>query len=310
VGGTLERLAGLLRTWARRVRPPAHSPVGRALRVAVTLLRVTRATTRNYLRHHVPVAAAAVSFFSLLSFAPFMLVVGAVAAACVGRSDVGAREVVSMLRELVPVAEDEGARLLHELVNTSIQITGLSFVFLLWTASSAFNVTYEAVCRAGHIPARFVRRRLVSAAMVLVPALLAMAMFLVESVVPSAGTFSLEHLDEGAFGGQATRMAALCLALGLLYKLVAGRALVWRHALAAGAVCAPVWVLGRFWFWRTVASNLERGALYGALTTTIMVLLWVYYAACIVLAGAELAFVLERTGMLTTRRDDLPEEEW
>jgi len=78
----------------------------------------------------------------------------------------------------------------------------------------------------------------------------------------------------------------------LMYHYLPDRSVGWRRALGGGAVTALLFVLGRAligWY----LARADPGSAYGSMGTLVLALVWVYYAALIVFAGALLTSVLD-----------------
>lgn len=307
VSETSQAIVGAFRgaaAWLKgRFDERTHPRLSRWYDIVRCPLYVVAYAALSFVRHRMLVTAAAIAFFSLLSFAPFMFVIGTTSALAVGRSEVGWERVEAYMVEVLPVTQTQARDLVSGLVSTSIPVTGLGFAILLWTAASAFNLTYEAICHAGEVPARFLRRRLVSLGVILMLAALVLAGFLLASAVPLVRAISLSKLSDGPLHGQGLRTAAAAVVLILIYRLSAGRALSWAGATVGGILGAAVWGPAKWLFCYVVVTNFERGTIYGALTTFVMVLLWVHYSACMLLAGAELAFAFDRRKELLAMDD-------
>ncbi len=267
----------------------------RALRLAALVLV---RSARGFAQHRAMVTAAAIAFFTLLSFAPFCLILASLSAVLVGRSEVGLENARSYLGEYLPVTDEQVTELMASLVSAGLPTSGVGLLVLLWTASTAFSLTYDAICHAGGLPAPVVRRRLASMALVLVSVvLLALGLFLA-SGAPLMRLIASSGLDVRPLEGEVARTLGVAAALTLVYKLAAGRGLALRSAAVGAALTALMWSVGKWGFWCAVVANLRLGAIYGAFAVPVVVLVWVYYSACMLLLGAEFAFGFERRAEL------------
>ncbi|HQK96108.1 MAG TPA: YihY/virulence factor BrkB family protein [Armatimonadota bacterium] len=265
--------------------------------------RVAWETYQAFTAHKSAALAGAVAFYTLLGLSPLLFVVGAVVRLVYGDGYPVLDRALPALQPVIPLQRRELAELLGNFVSaSSVPIGSVGFIGLLWTASSAFNLTYEAICHAGGVPARFIRRRLMGLAAPLVLGMVALAMFFAASAAPLARLLFHPPIDLGFLGRLALFGRHLVNGLGVapvlfvVYKACAGRHLGSRHAVVSALIFGPVWEFSKWGFWHIAADTAQRGAVYGALTTVVMVLLWVYYSAAILILGAEMAFVLQRRG--------------
>ena len=77
----------------------------------------------------------------------------------------------------------------------------------------------------------------------------------------------------------------------ILYRVVPYRRLGWRRVLSGAAFAAVLFELGKngFVFYLNRVANLE--AVYGSVSSIIILLLWLYYSARVILLGAALIAV-------------------
>ena len=83
----------------------------------------------------------------------------------------------------------------------------------------------------------------------------------------------------------------------VFYALLSVRKIAFDNALRGGFFSAMFLEAARHLFTIYVASvATEFGAIYGPLSSFVIFLLWVYYAACIFLIGAEFVCIRELSG--------------
>jgi membrane protein len=168
----------------------------------------------------------------------------------------------------------------------SLLITGSLFFLAL---EDAFNQIWDRPVRVG---LRSTLRRRAMSLLVL----LAAAATLVVTLAVNAVTNLFEALLPGVTDGaplitsivtSGMAWAVLGLALALLFKYMPPEDVRWRHALIAAAITGVLVVIGSAvigWYLRTAGA----ASVVGVVSTPIAVLLWIYYEAQIVLAGAQL----------------------
>ena len=81
-------------------------------------------------------------------------------------------------------------------------------------------------------------------------------------------------------------------AFALMYHYLPDRPVGWRRALGGGAATALLFLLGRAaigWY----LGRADPGSAYGSMGTIVLALVWIYYAALIVFAGALLTAVVD-----------------
>jgi membrane protein len=79
----------------------------------------------------------------------------------------------------------------------------------------------------------------------------------------------------------------------VMYKFLPQHHVHWRPAALGAAVAAVIWEVSRIAFAAMVSQSAGYGSLYGSLAGTVVVGVWIYVTATVMLLGAELAVVLQ-----------------
>jgi membrane protein len=89
-------------------------------------------------------------------------------------------------------------------------------------------------------------------------------------------------------------LALYAQAFGFLYRYLPDRPVPWRQAMLGGLLTAALFTLGRHAIGLYIAAA-APGSAYGSMGTLVIMVIWIYYASVIFLAGALLtAVVAER----------------
>lgn len=145
----------------------------------------------------------------------------------------------------------------------------------------------------------FLLKRVLSLAM-----LVAIAFLFLVSLIVSTALEALHHSIQQHFvSSVATYLirglnlvfsfAVITFLFGAIYKVLPDAKITWRDILIGSTVSALFFVVGKF----LIALYLGRsdvGSAYGAASALAVILIWVYYASLIVLAGAEFTQVWAR----------------
>jgi membrane protein len=95
---------------------------------------------------------------------------------------------------------------------------------------------------------------------------------------------------------QALRLSPIAiniLALGILYAVMPNRRPAWRPIIASSLVAGTAWYVVQLAYVALQFGVARNNAIYGALAQLPVTLVWLYVSWVVVLAGAELAAVLE-----------------
>ena len=261
---------------------------------------------------------AALSYYSVFSLAPLLLIVISIAGLVFGQEAVRG-EVFAQLQGLLGTEASRAVEAL--LVSVSkpaegVASTVIGLALLLIGATSVFGELQDALDRIWRAPERdrtaglwgLVRARLLSFGMIL-----GMAFLLMVSLVFSAVLAALGKWWSGAFGEWAAMAQFFNLGVGFLmttgvfamiYKIMPRVRVTWCNVWLGAIATALLFTGGRYLIGLYIGrSNLASA--FGAAGSLIVIFVWVYYSAQIFLLGAEFTWVYART--FGSMRDPQPE---
>lgn len=243
-----------------------------------------------------PQWAAAIAYYTLLSSFPLLLAVAALAAYFVDPAW-AVQQITSFLGRYLPTGQSE----LQEVARSAIEARGtigtLSFITLLWSGSRVFGVVTKALNAAYDVKEDygFVKRTLLRVIMLLTlglvlvlalasPSLLRLAMDVL-AILPGGG----ESLVAGLIRRLIPALLML-LAFFLIYYFVPRSKQSWQAALIGAVVAAALYLIARPLFLTYVGRFSNVNLIYGPIAALVVILLWTYVVALILLFGGELAF--------------------
>ncbi len=264
-------------------------------------------TIGAYIADHAPTMGAALSYYTVFSLAPTLLIVISVAGQLFGAQAVRG-EIIGQLSNLMgPSAAAAIQQILVSLHQPAQSRYGLlvGLVLLIAGATSVFEELQNSLDRIWRATAprstsilRLIRSRLVSFGMIL-----GIAFLLIVSLVLSAAIAALGRWWGGAFGdwrllAQTVNAVMGFIITGLsfaaLYKLIPRIALRWSDVWLGAAGTALLFTVGRLLIGLYI-GNTGIASLYGAAGSLVIVFVWVYYSAQIFLLGAEFTRVYARS---------------
>jgi len=258
----------------------------------------------SWLRHRSPRLGAALAYYSVFSLGPLLLIVVSIAGVFFG-GDAVREALTAQFRSLLgPIGSQAVEAMLKGASSPgSGVLSGLVGVVLLLVAAlgvvvqlkDALNTIWETRAPESMGLWPYLRTYLVSFA-----GIMALGFLLAVSLVVSTALSALSAwLGAGeALAWQALNFAVSLAILGALFALLfrwfPDAEVGWRSALVGGFATALLFNLGRLAIgWYIGTQGLE--STYGAAASVVVLLIWVYYSAQIVLFGAEITHVLERT---------------
>jgi membrane protein len=255
-------------------------------------------------RDHVSMMAASVAFYGLLSIFPGMSalisIYGLVADPAVIERQVAALSDV-LPEEALKLLSDQ----LHSLIAAPSGKLGLgllvSLALALWSATSGMGTLMQALTIAyGEENTRgIVAFYLRAIALTIAIGVFGLVSLFLIAVVPAA----IDWLPIPAAWRTAVALirwpilaGLVFAALGLVYRFAPERQTPCWHWLSPGTVTAAMlWLIGSAGFSLYVTRFSSYDKTYGALGAVVVLLLWLYLSAYIVLAGAEFNSAIEKT---------------
>ncbi|AXK72986.1 YihY/virulence factor BrkB family protein [Lysobacter sp. TY2-98] len=284
-------------TQADGAPPPAD--VKKVVRKA-SIGTLPMALLRRFLDSDVITQAAALAFYAALAMAPLMLLLLWLTA-----SNTKAEQAVILQVGLLvgPQAQEVARTVLAAAASTpdTGSIAGWwSIALLLIGASAVFAQLQDALNRifrtdATALPGlwNWLQKRLLSFGLVLAVVFLLVISMTVTTVL---------DLTIGRYAQGETLVATLAALLvyaftfALMYHFLPDRRVRWQLALAGGAFTSVLFLAGRAGIAWYLAHQSTVSA-YGAMGALVLTMLWVYYAAMILFAGAVVTAVIdERLG--------------
>ena len=244
--------------------------------------------------------AASIAYYMTFSIAPMAVLAISIASRVFSQAVIEGQLVLQIEAFIGPEAAILLENLLRNASLGSSSFTIISALILLWAASGVFthlkralDIIYGVTPRP--MPPtmgvlRAVRTRFFSFAMVIFMGLLLLVSLALNAVVTAMGSFLVEYFPElAAANATITRFIAptiMFFLFGIIFKTLPEARIAWRDALLGSGVTTLLFLLGNFFISLYLRiSNI--GSVYGAAGSLIIVLVWIYYSAQIVMYGAE-----------------------
>ncbi|OYY96278.1 MAG: ribonuclease BN [Polaromonas sp. 28-63-22] len=247
-----------------------------------------------------PSMGAAISYYTVFSLAPLLVIVIAIAGAVFGREAVEG-QIVSQISGLIG---KDGADLVQGLVagasNTDRGLVAglISVVILLVGATTVFAELQSALDRIWHTPEAEKPSGMVAlfkARVLSMGLILGLAFLLMVSLSVSAGLAALGTWFGGLMPGweillyllnTAISVAIATVLFGMIFKLMPTAKVAWRDVWVGAAVTAVLFEIGKLGIGLYISKS-GMNETFAAAGSLVVLLVWVYYAAQIFLLGAE-----------------------
>ena len=242
--------------------------------------------------------AASVSYYAVLSLFPLVLGLSAIVG-MVAQSPERQEDVIEFIVDYLPGSEAFVRESLDGVVRFRATLGVASLLSLLWTGSAVFGAITRAVNRAWDvqkIPPFYKNkpRQLVMAGGITVLFAISLSItsvFQWATSIELAGT-NLEDLVGGAVVAGILKIPAFLISLGIfafVYKVLPNTKTYWRYIWPGAIVAALLFEGGKNLFLWYLENFAEYDQLYGNVTSVIILMVWAYLSAFILILGAEIS---------------------
>ncbi len=281
------------------------------------LMKVLIQTARSYWGSDTATLGAALSYYTLFSLVPVLIIVMAIAGLVFGpdavrgevktqiQSAIGSGT-AEQVESMIVAASDRKRGTIATIIATFLLILGTTGVFN--QIRRALNNLWEVKPKPSKGYIRYLRNRVLSFAMVVCIGFLLLVSLTLHALLAAFSDYLLRVFSD--FSIYVLKAFDLILAFGLtvvmigmIYKFMSDAIIKWRDIWIGAVFTAVLFTLGKY----LIGLYLGRSSYndtYGAAGSIVLVLVWVYYSSQILFFGAEF------TQTIATIRGDkiVPEE--
>ncbi|HYG16966.1 MAG TPA: YihY/virulence factor BrkB family protein [Bacteroidia bacterium] len=272
-----------------------------------TTWKLLKETFAAFNEDKVPKLSAALSYYTIFSIAPMLVLIIGLGSIFFGREAIQG-EVFGLIVEYVGV--EAAAQIQNVLKETSIRhdtvlSTIISGATLLLTATGIFSEIQDSINQIWGLKTKpqkglikLVLNRVLSFSMILV-----LGFVLVVSLVASyllelslrklKALFDDELVDSLVVMDYVLIFAAITVLFMFIFKVLPDAKIGWRYVMRGAVVTSLFFLLGRYLIGFYLKQSATISA-YGAAGSLILLLAWVYYSSIILYFGAEFTQVYAR----------------
>ena len=267
-----------------------------------TVVHLFKRTGSEWIEDKAPQLGAALAYYTVFSLAPLILVLFSVVGLIFRNDPAGAWEriteqmsyvldpsAMSVIRDIAHKAAEPGNKtVVATVIGVAVALFGASGVF--GQLQDALNTIWGVTAKPGLGIWGFLRARFISFGMVAGVCFLLLVSLVIESLLKA-----FSHYVQAAFPGGITVAVGVYLLFDLLvvtflfamiFKLLPDADIQWRDVWIGGAITAVLFLIGK-WALGLYLGSGAAGSAYGAASSLITLLLWIYYSSQILLFGAE-----------------------
>jgi membrane protein len=272
-----------------------------------SIFRLFRETITEWQNDKVPLLAAALAYYTVFSIAPLLIIAIAIAGAFFGeeaaRGEIidqvqgligqqGAEAIQSMLQNTQQPSANSGLATLFGVVTLLIGATGV-----FGQLQDALNIIWDVKPKPGVGLKVFFLSRLLSFAMVLVIGFLLLVSLLLSAILAAISHYFGDLIPSFQFVGQLLNFTLSFIVITLLfaaiYKVLPDVKVPWQNLWLGAIVTALLFNAGKSLI-GLYLGNSAVSSTYGAAGSLVVILIWIFYSAQILLLGAEFTHVYSR----------------
>jgi membrane protein len=263
--------------------------------------RLFKQTTEEWIADKAPQLGAALAYYTVFSLAPLILILLAIVGIIFRHDPAGAwnriveqmsyfldRSAIKVVGDIAQNASHPSKGMLATITGIALALFGASGVF--GQLQDALNTIWGVKPKPGSGMREFLRARFLSFAMVA-----GVCFLLLVSLVFEACLKAFSHSISGSLpggGGVAFAVyflfdfAVVAFLFAMMFKFLPDAKIQWRDVWIGGVLTAVFFLVGKWALGLYLGSGAAASA-YGAASSLITLLLWIYYSAQILLYGAE-----------------------
>jgi len=262
--------------------------------------RTAEAAANHYAGH----MAAGVSFYAILSIFPLLLGLVAVFGFFLPSANLQ-NELLLFFSHNLPGSAD----ILKENVANIVRLRGilgvLAVVVFFWSGSTMFSAISLVINRAWGIYQcrNFLIRKASELAMAVstgIMFILSLGASVIPAILSGTGDFPAATLITFDIVSRLVAFLLILLVFLLLYKIIPNTKTYWLHIWPGALLAAVLFELARTLFIFYIENFSNYQLIYGSVSSIIILLVWIYYSAFIMILGAEFTFQLGRVSHTAT----------
>lgn len=250
--------------------------------------------------------AAALAYYTVFSLAPLVIIVLAI----IKLLFAGDTAEAMFMDQIQSLVGETGAQFFQQIIeadnnqSANIIATLIGFVTLIFGATGVFAQLQDALNTVWEVEPDsdqgiwgFVKTRALSFTVVLGVGFLLLVSLILSTALSAFNTYLGQALGNTALVAQIVNQVisfgVITLLFAMIFKILPDVEIEWRDVWVGAAVTALLFSIGKFLI-GLYLGNQGLGSTYGAAGSILVLLLWVYYSAQIMLFGAEFTQVYAR----------------
>lgn len=265
-----------------------------------SFFKVFWAGLKGWSKDDVPRLGASLAYYTLFAISPILVIAIAIAGSVFGPDAVRGQ----IVTEIDGLIGRQGAEAIQSILQSAHRSPTGTFAVIIGTitlivaASGAFLELQHALNKIFRVktdPKKSSLERLILSRLRSFGLVVSIGFVLLVSLLVSAALSALSaRIQHSAFGGPVllqainlvVTLAVMTLLFGLIYRFLPDVRLKWRDVWTGAFVTAILFSIGKFLIGLYLGQSSVASS-YGAAGSIVVLLVWVYYSAQVILLGAE-----------------------
>ncbi|HKN88567.1 MAG TPA: YihY/virulence factor BrkB family protein [Nitrospiraceae bacterium] len=247
--------------------------------------------------------SASLSYYTLFSLAPMLIIVIAVAGMIFGQAAVEGR----LMDEITGLVGPESAHAIQSMIQhareseTDTTATSLGFIAMIVLSTGVFVELQDALNLIWRIRSpettsfwHMLKGRLFSFCLIIGIGFLMIVSLTLSAAVAALGRFFTARLPGPEFlihlVSAAVSLVVFTALFGMMFKILPDAHIAWRDVWIGALVTALLFTIGKMGIGLYLGKT-GIASSYGAASSLAVILLWVYYSALILFFGAEYTYM-------------------
>jgi len=262
------------------------------------MISFLRGFVQKFLRYRCLQLASQISFFSILSIVPLLMIAVFFTADVLGDSAFIYQQVVAKILDVLPVGKNEILQNLENVIQSRFSLGAWGVGVLFFGALLLFSALEQAldIIFASEKRRNFLHSRLIGILLILGFAVLlslpTMAGVMEKGLANFGFAFPLSDLLQGKY----YFLSLLYFGFVLLVTFIPNEKVRFRYSLIGGLIFAVgITLAKRFFHWYLAGAFAQYNIIYGSLTALVLLVLWIYYVSVIFLISTLVVAHLQET---------------
>mgnify|MGYP003575965772 CR=1 FL=1 len=265
--------------------------------------QLIKRTYTKWNEDHAPALGAALSYYTILSLAPLLMIVIAIAGFVFGQ-EAAQGQIMGQIQGLVG---EDSAKAIQSMIEAAgqppagIVATGIATVMLLVSATGVFaqlqeslNIIWRVKVKSGGGILKLLKDRFLSLLAVLGTGFLLLISLIISAALSAIGATVKHFLPGPEFVLHLLNFLisfmVITLLFAMIYKLLPDTFIRWKDVWIGASITSLLFTIGKLCIGLYLGKS-EVGLAYGTAGSLVVILIWVYYASQIFLFGAEFTAV-------------------